>query len=605
MDPDDLGSSGELPGYRVNYQLDKHLGSGSQSYQGRPFRQAHPANLYQVAVRDLGTRCHRVAFGEAGHSIIPSQGMHPGRNITYSLVVALGTWLCLTEVVAQGLPEAESPIFLLNTSLPRSDRDSDGLPDAFEEAAGLNPDVADANADPDGDGRTNLEEYNAGTPPKAADFPAASALASAVFVVDTRVLVLDSDGDGMPDWWEVQNGLDKLGSNSFADPDGDGFSNLQEWNSGTDPMSPDLGRESSSVSGVFALNTAQYSHPVTQDTDLDGMPDWWEQKYGLQLTVKDAALDPDNDGLSNLAEFLAGTHPAIDEAHSDAYAVSALFLLDSALAPADSDGDGMRDWWEIANGLDPKIADATGDPDGDGRTNIEEYNSGTNPLLDDWKGPSDATSPLFLVATRSFADAETLDSDEDGMPDWWELEYGLDPRGNDAWGDMDRDGIPNLAEYNSGNNPGSSDDPSAAALASSIFLVDTGGRSYDTDRDGIPDWWEKVYMLGITNCDPGADLDSDGANNLSEYRAGTNPNDSQSAFRIVSILRGGALPPGTLRITWSSVANQTYSILGSSSAEGPFSVIVSNVIGQAGLQTFDVTFAGDRFFLKVETMRTD
>jgi len=42
-------------------------------------------------------------------------------------------------------------------------------------------------------------------------------------------------------------------------------------------------------------------------------------------------------------------------------------------APKDSDGDGMADIWETANGLDPSKADDTGDHDGDGYTNIEEY----------------------------------------------------------------------------------------------------------------------------------------------------------------------------------------------------------------------------------------
>jgi hypothetical protein len=46
----------------------------------------------------------------------------------------------------------------------------------------------------------------------------------------------------------------------------------------------------------------------------------------------------------------------------------------------DSDGDGIPDWWEIANGLDPyDPADAQLDPDGDGLTNLQEYQMSTNP----------------------------------------------------------------------------------------------------------------------------------------------------------------------------------------------------------------------------------
>jgi hypothetical protein len=48
--------------------------------------------------------------------------------------------------------------------------------------------------------------------------------------------------------------------------------------------------------------------------------------------------------------------------------------------PADSDGDGMPDQWEIKNKLDPKNSkDGMADTDGDGYTNVEEFLNGTNP----------------------------------------------------------------------------------------------------------------------------------------------------------------------------------------------------------------------------------
>ncbi|KQN06488.1 hypothetical protein [Sphingomonas sp. Leaf25] len=42
-------------------------------------------------------------------------------------------------------------------------------------------------------------------------------------------------------------------------------------------------------------------------------------------------------------------------------------------AARDSDGDGMADGWERANGLDPKRPDGNADRNGDGRTNLEDY----------------------------------------------------------------------------------------------------------------------------------------------------------------------------------------------------------------------------------------
>lgn len=45
----------------------------------------------------------------------------------------------------------------------------------------------------------------------------------------------------------------------------------------------------------------------------------------------------------------------------------------------DTDGDGMPDAWELAHGLDPRVADASLDSDHDGYDNYSEYLMGTDP----------------------------------------------------------------------------------------------------------------------------------------------------------------------------------------------------------------------------------
>lgn len=49
----------------------------------------------------------------------------------------------------------------------------------------------------------------------------------------------DSDGDGMPDVWERKYGLNPhAAADADLDPDDDGFTNLQEYKDGSDPLDP-------------------------------------------------------------------------------------------------------------------------------------------------------------------------------------------------------------------------------------------------------------------------------------------------------------------------------------------------------------------------------
>ena len=58
--------------------------------------------------------------------------------------------------------------------------------------------------------------------------------------ITNQIMNFDSDIDGLPDWWESQYTNSATGMIASSDLDGDGFSNLDEWYSDSNPTNDTL-----------------------------------------------------------------------------------------------------------------------------------------------------------------------------------------------------------------------------------------------------------------------------------------------------------------------------------------------------------------------------
>jgi len=139
--------------------------------------------------------------------------------------------------------------------------------------------------------------------------------------------MIDSDGDGMPDVWEVAMGLDPFDATgvngAYGDYDRDGLSNYYEYQAGTDP--DENASTTNDVPDFFAWGnnlTGDLNHDYRTFgellTDHDMMEDEWEVNNGLSPYLFDAFRDLDGDGWSNYNEFRYGSDPQDQESIASA-----------------------------------------------------------------------------------------------------------------------------------------------------------------------------------------------------------------------------------------------------------------------------------------------
>ncbi len=144
----------------------------------------------------------------------------------------------------------------------------------------------------------------------------------------------DEDGDGLPDEWEMEM-LGTLEYDGDADPDGDGFSNLQEYENGTDPLRYVLELTPGWNLVSIALAPSDYSVDGIFGDTIDKPAWYWDGE----------AYDAAEDILPLAGQWVYS--PAEDTVSID---IGAMDFPDSP----DTDGDGLADSVEEDIGTDPE-----------------------------------------------------------------------------------------------------------------------------------------------------------------------------------------------------------------------------------------------------------
>ncbi len=102
-----------------------------------------------------------------------------------------------------------------------------------------------------------------------------------------------------------------------------------------------------------------------------------------------------------------------------------------------------------------------------------------------------------------------------------------------------------------------------------VELILHGVPIQDSDRDGLDDDWERLFLGGVTTYKAADDPDADGFINAREYILQTDPMRNETAL----IVDASRVTASRIRLSWPGVTGRNYSVESSETPQGPFQVI--------------------------------
>ncbi len=401
------------------------------------------------------------------------------------------------------LDSAPGEVRVTVTEDPLADTDGDGIPNRYELANGLDPLVNDAGGDLDGDLLTNFREFELGTAANDADTDD-DGLSDAF---DPRPLVSDATAiSGLFDTGTdaVRSPLPDSSAEPhyffLANPDGPATTPVVHrgdifpiasgpWLANSDRSKwiaprPDTG---SAATGSYRY-VLEFVLPefVPGTVTVEGR--WASDNAGVLLVNDTHPAGVDSASFTGFTPFrlTSGFVVGVNriEFRVDNGGGPTGLLVDglvgrfvplSLLAGRDADGDGLPDLYELANGLNPQVADADGDLDGDTLTNRGEFDLGTAPNRADTDNDGLRDDAEIAATTNPL----NPDTDGDGILD------GQDPNPLQSDADLDGDGIADVLDDDMDGDGLDNEDELTGKLG-----VVTDPRRRDTDGDRWPDGLE-------------------------------------------------------------------------------------------------------------------